>query len=383
MKHHSRQENWVHIALWGILFVSPLLSYYIHHSGQSDHPFYWDDVFNVWQEYAVFLAIYLVHNFLLAPLLIYKRRRWLYFSVVGVIVALFTVFQCVHQPEFKRDQRDRELADHRRPDVHPDDPQMFQPPMPMERMEERAPRHEARPHPPVGFGQREMMSVIFLVLILGMNLGIKLYFKSRSDAKRLERLEHENLEQQLEYLKYQINPHFFMNTLNNIHALVDIDPEKAKDSIVELSKMMRYVLYEGDKTGVPLDREFDFIGHYVTLMRLRYTDRVQITVQLPETVPSAKLPPLMLVTFVENAFKHGISYQHDSFIHIQAEISGDRLHFSCRNSQPAQPVAKTGGVGLTNARKRLSLTYGTDYRLDIQNEPDTYSVTLDIPLLHS
>lgn len=145
------------------------------------------------------------------------------------------------------------------------------------------------------------MALIVLILMMGMNIGIKFYFKSRHDDKQLMVLEKENLEQQLEYLKYQINPHFFMNTLNNIHALVDIDPEKAKDTILELSKMMRFVLYEGDKKGVPITREFDFIRNYVTLMKLRYTDKVEVKVELPAEVPDYELPPLMLITFIENA----------------------------------------------------------------------------------
>ena len=213
-----------------------------------------------------------------------------------------------------------------------------------------------------------------------MNLGVKLYFKTRDDQKKLLRLEKENLEQQLEYLKYQINPHFFMNTLNNIHALVDIDAEKAKSTILELSKMMRFILYEGDKQGVPLTREFDFIRNYITLMELRYTDNVQIRVNLPQQAPDRLIPPLMLITFIENAFKHGISYQHPSFIDIMVDIQDDRLHFTCSNSKAEKPNQEKGGVGLTNVRKRLKLLYDNNYILHIQDNSDTYQVQLTIPL---
>jgi len=216
--------------------------------------------------------------------------------------------------------------------------------------------------------------------MLGANLGIKSYFKTREDQKKLLRLEKENLEQQLEYLKYQINPHFFMNTLNNIHALVDIDAEKAKSTILELSKMMRFVLYEGDKKGVPLTREFGFIRNYITLMRLRYTDKVQISINLPEQSPDLMIPPLMLITFIENAFKHGVSYQHDSFIEVKAEVQGDTLHFSCRNSKAEKPNEEKGGVGLANVKQRLKLLYDNDYSLKIQDDSDIYSVQLTIPL---
>ena len=172
-----------------------------------------------------------------------------------------------------------------------------------------------------------------------------------------------------------------MNTLNNIHALVDIDPEKAKDTIVELSKMMRFVLYEGDKKGVSISREFDFIRHYITLMQLRYTEKVDMKVSLPTAVPDKEVPPLMLITFIENAFKHGISYQKDSFVHITAEVRDNRLHFECSNSKCERPNQEKGGVGLANVKKRLNLIYGENYLLNIKDEATTYHITLEIPLV--
>jgi LytS/YehU family sensor histidine kinase len=245
------------------------------------------------------------------------------------------------------------------------------------------PPHEFRRgehRPPAFIGVHNIVAVVSLILMFGMNIGIKLFFKNRSDQKKLDALQKKNLEQQLEYLKYQINPHFFMNTLNNIHALVDIDPEKAKDTILELSKMMRFILYEGDKSGVPLAREFDFIRHYVALMQLRYTNKVEILVDLPSEAPDKTVPPLMLISFIENAFKHGISYQHQSFVHIKVTLDGDMLHFTCSNSKAETPNQEKGGVGLANVKQRLRLLYDNNFELRIQNNPDTYIVELTIPL---
>ena len=216
--------------------------------------------------------------------------------------------------------------------------------------------------------------------MFGANLGTKYYFRSRSDQRKLEDLEKQNLEQQLEYLKYQINPHFFMNTLNNIHALVDIDPSKAQETIRELSKMMRFVLYEGDKSGVPLTKEFEFVRTYTKLMQLRYSDKVRITVDVPDEAPDVAIPPLMLISFIENAFKHGISYQHDSFIDIKLEVKDNSLSFTCRNSKAEKPNQEKGGVGLANVKKRLDLLYDKKYSLDIKDEPDIYIVELKLPL---
>ena len=171
-----------------------------------------------------------------------------------------------------------------------------------------------------------------------------------------------------------------MNTLNNIHALVDIDPQKAQETIVELSHMMRFVLYEGDKKGVPLSKEMDFIRTYIKLMQLRYTDKVIITLDLPAEVPDRTLPPLLLISFVENAFKHGVSYLHESFIEIKATIEDNHLHFVCRNSKAEKSNEEKGGVGLSNVRKRLNLLYDRSYSLRICDDANVYIVELIIPI---
>ena len=145
--------------------------------------------------------------------------------------------------------------------------------------------------------------------------------------------------------------------------------------------MMRFVLYEGNKQGVPLSREMDFIRHYVTLMQLRYTDKVRISLDLPAEVPDRQIPPLILITFIENAFKHGVSYQYKSFIDVKVNVESNELRFSCRNSKSEKSNEEKGGVGLANVRKRLHLLYGNNYELRIHNDADVYSVELNIPLL--
>ena len=388
MQKQSKYENTAYAALWGLLFAAPLLTLYIRMMNDSTVKFNWQEMFFVWRQLAVYLLLFLVHNFILAPLLIYRHKRWLYALLTLCMIGIFTFYQCNSRPDMMR----------QRPPMERD----FPGPKPMDEgfehkeFKHKGPKHEDFEHkkfehkdfkhkrkhdvPPVFFGQHDVIAIVILILMCGMNLGVKLYFKTRDDQKKLLRLEKENLEQQLEYLKYQINPHFFMNTLNNIHALVDIDAEKAKSTILELSKMMRFILYEGDKKGVPLTREFDFIRNYVTLMRLRFTDKVRINMELPTQVPDKQIPPLMLITFIENAFKHGISYQHESFIDVKAEIEGDQLHFSCRNSKAEKANEEKGGVGLANVRQRLHLLYDNNYTLKIQDNPDIYNVQLTIPL---
>ena len=389
----SRQENMIYLAVWGLLFAAPLLSLYVRTISDANIVFDWTEVFIVWRHFLPFLLLFLVHNFLLAPLLVYKHRRVIYASIVLVVIAAFTIYQCNSRPEMPERPRFAERPDFHNRSERPQKPPFAEPPMKFgderpPQPKDAPPPSDKRPHhrmgkagsPPPFIGEHDILAVVVLILMFGANIGIKGYFRSRDDRKRLVKLERENLEQQLEYLRYQINPHFFMNTLNNIHALVDIDPEKAKDTILELSKMMRYVLYEGNKQGVPLSREFDFIRHYVTLMQLRYTDIVKITLDLPQEVPDRQIPPLILITFIENAFKHGISYQRESFINIKAEVDTRQLRFTCRNSKAEKPNQEKGGVGLANVRKRLDLLYDHHYTLQIDDMSDAYSVELTLPL---
>ena len=375
MKQQSRYENASYAVLWGLLFTAPLLSLFVRTMHDSNMSFDWQEVWLVWRLFGIYLVLFLIHNFILAPLLVYGRKRWLYAVLTACLLGAFTFYQCSTGP-------DRRPHGPRGP--HAMEQRGERPPF-MDN--QRPPEFDLRPdgkfgrhRPPVFVGQHDVIAVVILILMFGMNLGVKLYFRSREDQKKLVELENQNLEQQLEYLKYQINPHFFMNTLNNIHALVDIDPQKAQETILELSKMMRFVLYEGDKKGVPLSREFEFIRTYINWMRLRYTDKVKISVELPDEVPDRTIPPLMLISFIENAFKHGISYQHESFIDIKVGVEHERLRFSCRNSKADKPNQEKGGVGLANVKQRLHLLYDNNFTLNIQDEADIYNVELSIPL---
>ena len=374
MKHLSRQENVIYLIVWGLLFAAPILSLYIRAVSDPNISFDWTEIFLVWRRFAVFLLLLVIHNVFLAPLLVHQHKHILYFSIVVTVLVGFTIYQCSSRPDIKK------------PLGHRPPPPMEQGHMPPPEFDGQAPFDNPPPRnfrpdgPPPIVGEHDILAIVVLILMFGANLGTKYYFRSRSDQKRLMELEKQNLEQQLEYLRYQINPHFFMNTLNNIHALVDIDPEKAQETIVELSKMMRFVLYEGDKRGVPLTKELEFIRTYIKLMKLRYTDKIRIDVNLPSEVPDKTIPPLLLISFIENAFKHGVSYQHESFIEMKIAVEDNRLHFICCNSKAEIPNEEKGGVGLANVRKRLNLLYGQGYTLHIQDAPDVYHVELNIPL---
>lgn len=398
MTSNDKKESLVYLALWTILFIAPVLSIYIHHATNgAEHTLPWNELWYVWKQYLVFLVAFLIHNYLLAPLLVYYRRHLLYATAIIALLGAFIVVQCSQRPDITghrhgpHEMMDRHHPmdkEHDRPPFddfdRPAPPDGTDRPAPPDGFDRPAPPDNDNPTfndtPPPIVGQHDVVATIIFILMIGMNLGIKYYFRQSHDRERLATLERENLEQQLEYLKYQINPHFLMNTLNNIHALVDIDPEQAKETIVELSKIMRFVLYEGSKQKVPLRQEIIFLDNYIQLMSMRVAEQVDITVDIPQVMPDREIPPLMLITFVENAFKHGVSYRQKSFIDIAIHINGERLLFLCRNSKVPQGEDHHGGVGLPNVKRRLELIYGNNYTLDIKDEADTYTVDLSLPL---
>lgn len=381
-----RKEHTIYTAIWAMLYASPVINIYTRMAGNPRITFSWTEILHAWEYTSTWLVMFAIHNFLLLPLLLRKRKTGTYMCLSFLILLAGMFITYLNRPMHKNQYKTRmeaewkadSLAYERVAAVRLGDGRYCSPQNPMRR--KPLDFQPIDPLPMLGPG--ELVAFFGGLLLMGMNLGVKLYFMSQRDRERQKIIDQRNLEQQMEYLKYQVNPHFFMNTLNNIHALVDIDPERAKTTIVELSKMMRHILYEGSKKLIPLTREVEFLNLYVQLMRLRYTRKVHINVDVPPQLPELKLPPLMLIIFVENAFKHGISYREESFIDIKLRVENKRLLFSCCNSKPTQ-VQRTnekGGMGLQNVRQRLELLYDDDYTLDINDSEKTYEVKLDIPM---
>lgn len=413
-KGQKKSEIIIYVVLWAVLFAAPVVSMLVGdifavpsegQGGETAAACDWDGVMNAWGLLAMFCVTFFAHNFLVAPLLVYRNSKWGYGGGVFVLVACFVLFQLYGRPHGPTPMEGRgkpgmeKMADSPgRPEEKPDEPGR---PEGMDRPQEpgrpdggRRPKEPGR-KPPLVFGGQDSVAIIIMTLLIGLNIGVKYFFKSIDDRKRMKELERESLTSQLAYLKYQINPHFFMNTLNNIHALVDIDPEQAKYTIEVLSKMMRYVLYEGDKSMAPLQKELDFIANYIELMRIRYTDKVRISVSLPsaeqqgkalpasQLLPNIEVPSMLLINFVENAFKHGVSYRKESFIEVSMRIDeGSRaLEFLCANSRKPASEDKHGGVGLKNTVKRLQLIYGKDgYDLHVFSNEEEYRILLRLPV---
>ncbi|MBI5541570.1 MAG: histidine kinase [Bacteroidia bacterium] len=203
------------------------------------------------------------------------------------------------------------------------------------------------------------------------------WFESNQKQKELEK---QNITGELALLRSQINPHFLFNTLNNINSFVNRDPEVTSSGIIKLSEIMRYMLYDADVNKVLLDKEISYIKSYIDLQKLRLKDPNFVTFNIDGITEGMTIPPLLLVPFIENAFKHGKKNIESPGIIISLKVTGNILYFVCKNHILSADDNKQeqGGFGLKNIKRRLDLLYGKNYSLDILSENEVFIVKLTI-----
>ena len=203
----------------------------------------------------------------------------------------------------------------------------------------------------------------------------------KTEAQRKEATNFK-LESELQHLHYQLQPHFFFNSLNNIYSMVDISPEQAKKSIHSLSKLMRYMLYETNMDVVPLSKEIDFIKKYIDLMKLRVSDKTEVSYNFPEEETGIKIAPLLFISLIENAFKHGVSATKESYINISMTSNEKTVQFAIENDNfPKKTDDKSGsGIGLQNVEKRLQLLYPNKHSFNTSVKDNRFLVHLEIEI---
>lgn len=240
-----------------------------------------------------------------------------------------------------------------------------------------------RPRPPRGmFVYIDTLSLIVPV-IFAVALSMADRWK-KTEAIR-NQAERERLQSELKHLKYQLQPHFFFNALNNIYAMVDVSPGNAKIAIHNLSKLMRYFLYETNDEKVLLSKEVDFLHKYIELMKLRFSDNTQVQTDFTPDIPAVKVAPLLFIAIVENAFKHGVSATKPSTITFGLAVNENKITFTSSNKNyPKSDADKSGsGIGLENLKKRLELIYPDAHQLSTNIDEDNYyklslSITVDV-----
>ncbi len=225
--------------------------------------------------------------------------------------------------------------------------------------------------------------IIVLLIIFGVSTITAVAQKVQRDSFREQNLEKEKVSAELAFLKTQINPHFFFNVLHTIYALIETDTGRAKDSVYTLSHMMRYVLYETRNDTTTLTKEVAFVEDYLKLMQLRLTGNVQVIFDKPQNLKDVPVAPMLFLPFIENAFKHGISSVHPSYIYTGIQQDGDTLQIEVRNAifdEKAEHLEESNGIGLMNTRRRLNLVYPDRHELQVKQDDKAAEFTVKLKL---
>ena len=347
MKKIEKKDLWLlaaQVAVWlVILFAMPLATYLSTQDAHATRTSF----FVVWGLFQSPLAIYFLNFYLLGPYLFFKRRYWL-FSLINfvIILALNSQFFYVFF----------------NPNNIPNMPEMG-------------------PNMWIGFFGGFLMFLVLNVMVVAIAIGIRHFIRTRQIKQQLKDEKAKNTEAELAWLKNQINPHFLFNTLNNISSLTQIDPDAAQDAIAQLSDLLRYAMYETNKKTVPIQGEVEFMRNYISLMELRCNDKTEVTTTF-DVQQNMEIAPLLFISLIENAFKHGVSSSRPSKIDIRLLQNEDELVFNCDNTNyPKDDADRSGsGIGLENTRRRLDLMYAGRYSWEQSLEDNIYHVQIRIKI---
>ena len=332
--------------IWILVFLGP----YLRSIGDTD-PTGWMRMIGDWAKLSLLFIVFLINLLVLVPKLLFKNKRTRYVLIVSALILTISVIDIIiHQGN------------------GPNQSLVIQNNNP--------------------FAMHSLIGAIFnnlviAVLIIGSSTAFELFAKWNSEQKIRKEIENVQLATNLALLRNQVSPHFFMNTLNNIHSLIEMDTHKAQDAVERLSTLMRYLLYDSAQNVLELRKEIEFIHSFIALMQLRHSDEVEVTTLMPEQIPDIKIPPMLFISLIENAFKHGVSYPHKSFIYFELKTTETTLNCIIRNSKHAKKQQTKGeysGIGLKNIKESLKLLYGDNYKLDIADKATEFEVNLMIPL---
>ena len=221
-----------------------------------------------------------------------------------------------------------------------------------------------------------------------MVMGIKMNRQRLKQEQNMRQQEKKQLQEEIKFLKSQMNPHFLFNAINSIYFLIKKDPDAAAGALAQFSDMLRYQLYECSTKYISLQQEIQFLQNYISLAQLRKGDQLEVKVSFPKDLDHLKITPLMLIPFIENAFKHVSNFgNRHHWIDIQIHINNNKeISLTIANTIDDQPITSQnghGGIGLKNVKRRLELTYPNQYILDIENDQKVFRVSLKLPVHHA
>lgn len=221
----------------------------------------------------------------------------------------------------------------------------------------------------------------FLSNLLPVVFAMAIRYAQRNFSLEIAQKEAQahKLQADLTQLRYQLQPHFFFNALNNIYSLIEFNPQKAQQSVHSLSKLMRHFMQNSDQKQISLAEEVDFLQQYISLMQLRLTDKTTVQVDFPKQVPQLTIAPLLFISLVENAFKHGVSATTTTTLSFSLRVEGDTIIFRSENTKiPTQESLYSSGIGIDNLKKRLTLLYPERHQYTIEEKEGKYIAQLTI-----
>lgn len=229
----------------------------------------------------------------------------------------------------------------------------------------------------------QSIAILPLVMVTAISTGYGLlsYFNDQEKLKQAQ--EAERMQSELSFLRSQISPHFIFNVLNGLVYLIHKNSPDAKTVVLKLADLMRYMLYESDVTKVPLSKEIEYLQNYIDLQRLRFDEDVDVKCKIKIPDNNYHIEPMLLIPFVENAFKHGVAMVENPCIYINIYQNDEKLHFDVKNTvgqNPTEKKDKESGIGMNNVLRRLELLYPQNHQLLINQLPDWYEVSLELKL---
>lgn len=344
----------IHTAVWAYMLATPFLF------ARHNETLHWQQYVECMVVPMALCIVFYVNYFVLVPRYFMQQRNKTFFTTNLLLIASCTTCIVVFMHYVAPILRESIMADGAMEGMHHKHHQGPHHGGPMRG--KLPPPHDDFYRKIIMLTMRDVFSEICAVVVA---IGIRLSSAWRKAAEQRKETQLLLANAALKDLKSQTSPHFLLNTLNNIYSLTAFDTEKAQHAISELSKMLRYQLYESDAEKVLLRKETDFLNNYIELMRLRVSDQVKVETSIniaPDE--SIVIAPHILISLVENAFKHGVSSQSPSFISISLDADLERIQFVCTNSYHPQTKAsdKTqGGIGLHQVEQRLRLVYDGYY----------------------
>lgn len=375
-----------HVAGWGLLLILVLGFAYRAPGGSNwmHSVFSWPFVLFA----AVFTSLFYLNIYVLIPAFYLRRRFLLYFSIILLLLAGVSMLRPFDRlmKRFPRVERTENIPNGMRQNFR----RNFQLPDSLERRffvpppdGMAADSNRPFPVPPDGgrprHWQADIVSIILFITVWSLSTALCIISQWRKTEKRAMQAEAEKATAELSFLKAQINPHFLFNTLNNIYSLAITKSEHTAESIMKLSNIMRYVTDDIREDFVLLSHELECMQDYIDLQRLRLGRKMNVEFSVTGEVGEKKIAPLVLMTFIENVFKYGISNHEPSTIRIRLAVETHSITFFCQNKlYEHQRLVERTGIGIDNTRQRLEHLYKGRYFLDINTEGGLYTVQLTL-----